>query len=126
MGNHRARIRRTGHYSVANARQAWQIRDNSTAESGLDRCEAGSRNQPVAARGVSDLASHRRRGSCNRGSALEADGALHRLHELEVERVTSVARDDMGTDRTAEQREIAEQIQDLVTHELVVEAQPVQ
>src|SRR6185369_7105950 len=122
MGNHRARIRRTGHYSVANARQAWQIRDSNAAEGGLDRCEAGSRNQAVAARGVSGrLARHRRCGDCHRGPALEADRALHRLHELEVERVTTVARDDMATDRAAEQREIAEQIQDLVTHELVVE-----
>ena len=56
----------------------------------------------------------------------QPDGALDRLHDLEVERVAAVACDDVGADRTAEQRQIPEQVENLVAHELVAEAKAVQ
>src|SRR5207344_3349955 len=79
-----------------------------------------------AAHGVSRrLVEDRGRGR-RRRPALETDGPLDRMDELEVERVATVARDHVGPDRTAEQREVAEQVQDLVANKLVTIAKPVQ
>src|SRR5580765_3597675 len=92
----------------------------------LDRGETGGWNQAFSARGVSRRLVGDCRGSGRGRPALEADGALDGLHDLEVERVAAVACDDVGADRTAEQREIPEQVENLVAHELVAEAKTVQ
>src|SRR5256885_14868859 len=61
-----------------------------------------------------------------RGPPLEAEGLLDGEHELEVERVAAVARDDVAEDGSAEQRQVADQIEDLVPDELVAVAEAVE
>src|SRR5207244_1511634 len=75
-----------------------------------------SRNQTFGASGRF-LAERADRGGD--GAALEPERALDPEHELEVHVVARVARDDVTEHRTAEQREIADEIEDLVPHELV-------
>src|SRR2546427_4771901 len=60
------------------------------------------------------------------GPPREAEGVLDRTHELDVEGVAPVARDDVREDRAAEEREIADEIEDLVPDELVAVAQAVE
>src|SRR3989442_3264850 len=60
------------------------------------------------------------------GPPREAEGVLDRTHELDVEGVAPVARDDVREDRAAEEREIADEIEDLVSDELVAVAQAVE
>src|SRR5262249_43002632 len=57
---------------------------------------------------------------------LESHGPLDGEHELEVESVAAVSRDDVRAELPAEQRQISEQIQDLVSDELVLVAEAVQ
>src|SRR2546429_4499674 len=61
-----------------------------------------------------------------RGPPLDAQGALDRQPELDVERVAPVARDDVREDRTAEERQVADEVEDLVPDELVAVAQAVE
>src|SRR2546428_13129553 len=52
-----------------------------------------------------------------RGPPLDAQGALDRQPELDVERVAPVARDDVREDRAAEERQVADEVEDLVADE---------
>src|SRR5439155_17747466 len=90
----------------------------------LDRGETGRADEALAPRGVF----RRQRAELDDSSAapLESEGPLDRDHELEVERVTAVAGDDVRADPAAQQREVAEEVQDLVPDELVTEAKAVQ
>src|SRR5215467_5158555 len=127
LGNHRARIRRTGNYSVANARHAWQMRDGGLSETGLDRGETGCRDEALAPSGLAGgRVGGGRRGHRHRSPPLEPNRALDREHQLEIQGVTAVARDDVRTEGPAEQRQIAQKVQDLVADELVAVAQAVQ
>src|SRR3989475_3927597 len=56
------------------------------------------------------------------GPPREAEGVLDRTHELDVEGVAPVARDDVREDRAAEEREVADEVEDLVADELVAVA----
>src|SRR5438445_13617182 len=60
------------------------------------------------------------------GSALEAERALDGDDQLEVERVAGVARDHVTEDGPAQQREVADEVEHLVAHELVAVAQAVE
>ena len=53
-------------------------------------------------------------------------GTLDRGDQREVEGVAGVARDDVAEDRPAQQREVADQVENLVTDELVAVAELVQ
>src|SRR5215470_11617587 len=119
LWNRRARIRRTGHYSVANARQPWQIRDGVRLVRALDRGETGRRHE-----GCGLVAC--RRGDGRSGSPVQPDSPLDREDQLEVEGVAAVACDHVRAKLPAEQRQIAEQIQNLVANELVLVAEAVQ
>src|SRR5438445_3368429 len=70
----------------------------------------------------------RRRGGSHaqRGAAVETEGALDGYHQLEIQRVARVARDDVARDAPAEQREVAEEVEYLVAHELVAVTEAVQ
>src|SRR5206468_9565780 len=61
-----------------------------------------------------------------RGPPLDAQGALDRQPELDVERVAPVARDDVREDRAAEERQVADEVEDLVADEPVAVAQAVE
>src|SRR6267143_5374599 len=65
-------------------------------------------------------------GQAERGAAVETEGALDGHHQLEVQRVARVTRDDMARDAPAEQREVAEEVEYLVAHELVAVTEAVQ
>src|SRR5881296_2765292 len=95
-------------------------------ESSLDRDETGRRDEALALRGLPGRLLARRRRGGRRGPALEPRRALNCEHQLEVEGVAAVARDNVRAKGPAEQRQIAEQVQDLVADELVAVAQPVQ
>src|SRR5712692_6550956 len=60
------------------------------------------------------------------GTALETERALDRHHQLEVDRVAGVARDDVTDERPAEQGEIADEVEHLVANELVAVPEAVQ
>src|SRR5256884_6146269 len=61
-----------------------------------------------------------------RGPPLDAQGALDRQPELDVERVAPVARDDVREDRAAEERQVADEVEDLVAGGLRAVAQGVE
>src|SRR2546422_4139660 len=79
-----------------------------------------------AGEGLGRLGGHRRRHGARGGAAVEAEGALDGHHELEVQRVARVARDDVPPDAPAEQRQVTQEIEHLVAHELVTVAEPVE
>ena len=60
------------------------------------------------------------------GAAIEAERALDGHDQLEVQGVARVARDDVAGDGTAEQRQVADEVEHLVADELVAIAQPVE
>ena len=58
--------------------------------------------------------------------ALQAERALDRDDQLEVQRVAGVAGDDVAEQRPSEQGQVADQVEDLVAHELVAKRRVVQ
>ena len=58
--------------------------------------------------------------------ALEAERPLDGHHQLVVERVAGVACDDVAVDRATEEREVADEVEDLVADELVAIAESVE
>src|SRR5436309_12890066 len=80
-------------------------------ESSLDRDETGRRDEALALRGLPGRLLGRRRRGGRRGPALERRRALDCEHQLEVEGVAAVARDNVRAKGPAEQRPIAEQVQ---------------
>src|SRR5712692_7937396 len=60
------------------------------------------------------------------GTALEAERALDLQHELEVQVVARVTRDDVADDGTAEERQVADEVENLVADELITIAEAVE
>src|SRR5262249_18896883 len=60
------------------------------------------------------------------GAALEAERALDLDDQLEVEIVAGVAGDDVADHRAPQQGQVADEVEDLVPHELITIAQPVE
>src|SRR3989442_3670830 len=89
----------------------------------LECGEAGCGNErAVAADGV-----ERHHGQARAGRpALEAQGALDREHQLEVQRVARVTGDDVAHYWPTEKGEVSDEVENLVPHELVTVAKPVQ
>src|SRR6267143_3306122 len=129
-------IRRTRHYSAADMGGPEMAPPTPQRSSGpgepvalLDgrRVPGLERGQ---ARGVGEalrrLGRRRDGGHAERGAAVETEGALDRHHQLEVQRVARVTRDDVARDAPAEQREVAEKVEHLVAHELVAVTEAVE
>src|SRR5262245_64045529 len=85
---------------------------------GLDRGEAGRGDEALVTHAVLGG-----RGDLERGPPREPPGALDRLHQLEVERMAAVSGDDVPHERAAQEGEVAEEVEDLMPHELVAVAQ---
>src|SRR2546425_4467989 len=143
------RIRETGHYSSpAGGREPpssvggggrygptapsepprwWRGRsprsNGGHSDARLECGEAGCGNErAVAADGVERHHGQARAG----GPALEAQGALDREHQLEVQRVARVTGDDVAHYWPTEKGEVSDEVENLVPHELVTVAKPVQ